>query len=111
MIITPKNHTISKFVAKLFVRVLVLMLLFAFIPFLMEDKTAGSLEHIYFYIPNKWALVFPALLFLTFITLLILCLRFRFSKTDLNWMVSLNAGLLIVYLIMLYARLYPLIFG
>lgn len=107
----PKNHTTSKLVAKALVRLFLLVLALAFTPLFMGEQTAGSLENVYFYITNRWALVFPALLFLIFIVLLILALRKQYSEPDINWMLSLNAGLLIVYLILLYSRIYPYVVG
>ncbi len=111
MTIPSKNHTISKFVAKLLVRLFMLLLLFAFAPAILETKMARPLSSTFVYIQNKWAFIFPGILFLSFLTLLIVTLRHKYQKTDLNWMLSLNTGLLIAYVIMLYAKLYPLIFG
>lgn len=111
MSLSPKNHTISKFTVKLLVRLFILLLLFAFAPFILENETRGSLAQSYFYISNKWVFIFPGLLFLSFLTLLILTLRYRYQKIDLNWMLSLNTALLIGYIVLLYIRLYPVIFG
>ena len=111
MTIPSKNHTISKFVAKLLVRLFMLLLLFAFAPAVLETKLARPLSATFVYIQNKWAFIFPGILFLSFLTLLIITLRHKYQKTDLNWMLSLNTGLLIVYLILLYTKLYPVIFG
>ena len=107
----PKNHTISKFAAKTLVRLFILLLLFAFAPAILERESTASLSQTFLYIKNKWALLFPGLLFVSFLTLLILTLRHKYQKTDLNWMLSLNAVLLIIYVIMLYSRIYPLIFS
>lgn len=111
MTISSKNHTISKFIAKLLVRLFMLLLLFAFAPAILESKTGRSLHSTFVYIENKWAFIFPGLLFLSFLTLLIITLRHKYQKTDLNWMLSLNTGLLIAYVVMLYVRIFPLIFG
>ncbi|WP_353185043.1 hypothetical protein [Parapedobacter lycopersici] len=111
MTISSKNHTISKFVAKLLVRLFILLLLFAFAPFILKEQTQGSLAQTFFYIDNKWAFIFPGLLFLSFIALLVLTLRHQYRLVDLNWMLSLNAALLIGYVVMLYIRIYPVIFG
>ncbi len=111
MTFPSKNHTISKFVAKLLVRLFMLVLAFAFAPAILENKTVRPLSETVVYIQNKWAFIFPGILFLSFLTLLILTLRQKYQKADLNWMLSLNTGLLIAYVIMLYARLFPLIFG
>lgn len=108
---TSKNHTTSKIIAKALVRVFLLVLILGFTPLFMGEEMANSLSSVYLYITNRWALVFPALLLLIFIVLLILALRQKYSKVDINWMLSLNAILLIVYLGMLYSRIYPYIFG
>jgi hypothetical protein len=101
----------SKFVAKLLVRLFMLLLLFAFAPVLVEKTTGRSLTDSFVYITNKWAFIFPGLLFLSFLILLVLTLRNKYRQTDLNWMLSLNTALLIIYLIMLYIKIYPIIFG
>lgn len=108
---TPKNHTTSKFVAKTLVRFFLLVLALAFTPLFMGEDTSGSLQNVYLYITNRWALIFPALLLLIFIVLLILALRQQYTKVDINWMLSLNALLLIIYLLLLYSRIYPYVFG
>lgn len=106
-----KNHTTSKIIAKALVRVFLLVLVLAFTPLFMGEETSNSLQNVYVYIENRWALVFPALLLLIFLVLLVLAVRQRYSKTDINWMLSLNAALLIVYLVLLYSRIYPYVFG
>lgn len=111
MAIQSKNHTISQFSAKLLVRLFILLLLFAFAPVVLEQEATRSYSETFVYIENKWALVFPALLFASFLVLLILTLRHKYQKTDLNWMLSLNTALLIIYIIMVYIRLFPVIFG
>ena len=111
MAIQSKNHTISQFAAKLLVRLFILLLLFAFAPVVLEQEASRSYNETVVYIENKWALVFPGLLFLSFLVLLVLTLRYKYQKTDLNWMLSLNTGLLIVYVTLVYVRLYPIIFG
>lgn len=110
MRVTSKNHTISKFTAKLLTRLFILLLLFSMAPFLIDRQLSARAEHIYVYIENKWAFIFPGMLFLSFLILLILTLRKGYAQTDLNWMLSLNTLLLIIYLILLYIRLYPLLF-
>src|SRR5690606_29412613 len=111
MAIQSKNHTISQFAAKLLVRLFILLLLFAFAPVVLEKETTRSYSETFVYIENKWALLFPCLLFLSFLVLLFLTLRHKYQKTDLNWMLSLNTVLLIVYITLVYVRLYPIIFG
>ena len=111
MTIPSKNHTISKFIAKLLVRLFILLLLFAFAPFILQDHTRVSLAQTYLYLDNKWAFIFPGILFLSFIVLLALTLRHKYQLVDLNWLLSLNAAMLIGYVILLYVRIYPIIFG
>ncbi len=111
MAIQSKNHTISQFAAKLLVRLFILLLLFAFAPIVLEQETTRSYGETFVYIENKWALIFPGLLFASFLVLLFLTLRYKYQKTDLNWMLSLNTALLISYVAMVYVRLYPIIFG
>ena len=111
MAVQSKNHTISQFTAKLLVRLFILLLLFAFAPIVLEQETTRSYSETFVYIENKWALIFPGLLFASFLVLLFLTLRYKYQKTDLNWMLSLNTALLITYIIMVYVRLYPVIFG
>jgi|SRR5690606_4015131 len=110
MRVTSKNHTISRFIAKLLVRLLILLLLFSMAPLLVDRQLAGRAEHVYIYLENKWAFIFPGILFFSFMVLLILTLRKKYTATDLNWMLSLNTLILILYLILLYVRLYPLLF-
>lgn len=110
MRVTPKNHTISMFTAKLLTRLFILLLLFSMAPFLIDKQLSARAEHIYVYLENKWTFIFPGTLFLSFLTLLIMTLRKRYAQTDLNWMLSLNTIILIIYLILLYMRLYPLLF-
>lgn len=110
MIKPPKNHTISQMVAKLTTRLFVLLLLLSVVPFLAEESYVRNLNDTYLYVINKWVLLFPLLLFFGFLTLLVLVLKFRYGKTDLNWMLSLNATLLVLYLVLLYIRIFPLIF-
>lgn len=102
---TPKNHTISKIIAKACLRVLVLLLAFSLYFFFTGDfKQTQSL-----YFENKSAVIFPILLFFTVITLMVLVLKNKFSKIDFNWFFALSALFLIVYIVLLYTRMYPLL--
>lgn len=75
-----KNHTISKFTAKLVVRLFMLLLLLALAPFVLEQQLARPLAETVVYLENKWAFIFPGLLFLSFLALLTLTLRHRYQK-------------------------------
>lgn len=97
--------------AKLLTRLFMLLLAFAIAPFFLDSNMAAKLETTYVYIENKWVFIFPAILFLSFLTLLILTGRAHHEKEDLNWMLSLNTLLLIIYVVLLYIKLYPAISG
>ncbi len=100
----------SKFFAKLLLRLFILLLLFSLAPFFIQHGLDARLQHIYISLPNKWALIFPVLLFLAFLTLLIITLRTKYKYTDLNWMFVLNTLILVIYLVLVYVRLLPIIF-
>ncbi|HWV72175.1 MAG TPA: hypothetical protein VN040_10680 [Pseudosphingobacterium sp.] len=110
MKIISKNHTTSKFVSKLLVRLFILLLAAAIVPMFADKQIAAKMEATYVYIENKWVFIFPLILFLSFLTLLILTGRTKHQKTDLNWMLALNTLLLIIYVIMLFIRLAPVIY-
>jgi len=105
-----KNHTTSKFISKLLVRLFIIILAVAIAPILVDQHMAAKLETTYVYIENKWVFIFPLILFLSFLTLLILTGRTKHEQTDLNWMLSLNTVLLIIYVILLCIRLYPAVY-
>ena len=110
MKIISKNHTTSKFVSKLLVRLFILLLAAGIVPMFPDKQIAAKMEATYVYIENKWVFIFPLILFLSFLTLLILTGRTKHQKTDLNWMLALNTLLLIIYVIMLFIRLAPVIY-
>ena len=58
MRVTPKNHTISMFTAKLLTRLFILLLLFSMAPFLIDKQLSARAEHIYVYLENKWTFIF-----------------------------------------------------
>ncbi|WP_036601858.1 hypothetical protein [Olivibacter sitiensis] len=107
-----KNRTItSKFVSKLLVRLFVILLVLGVLPIFVDEQVKSNLEVTYVYIENKWVFIFPLILFLSFLTLLILAGRAKNEQDDLNWMLSLNTLLLIIYIVLLYVKLYPSIYG
>lgn len=71
-----KNHTISKFVAKAALRVVIVLM--ALPVFMYFTKKESMLQHIVF--PNKIALLAPLLLLVLFTGLLILMLRNKYEK-------------------------------
>lgn len=111
MSIVSKNYTISKFSAKLLSRLFFLLLLFSFAPRVMGEDTLHPFQTLYFYMTHKWAVIFPGILFLSFVVLFVLVAKNKYRMVDMNWMLSLNAALLIGYLLVLYIRLYPVIFS
>jgi len=107
---TFKDLTTSKFISKLLVRLFMLILAAAIAPMFVDKQIAARMETTYVYIENKWVFIFPLILFLSFLTLLVLTGRAKHEKTDLNWMLSLNTLLLIIYVVMLFVRLFPVIY-
>ncbi|WP_270089382.1 hypothetical protein [Sphingobacterium sp. SYP-B4668] len=101
-----KNHTISKVIAKILLRLFVIILALAFIPLLSDNK--AQLQNTYLYFENKWVLIFPLLLFVIFVTLLFTMLKNKYTKTEVNWLFSLSTIMLSIYLLMLYSRIYPI---
>jgi len=110
MKIVSKNHTTSKFISKLLVRLFILLLAAFIAPLFIDSSIAAKMETTYVYIENKWVFIFPLVLFLSFLTLLVLTGRSKHGKTDLNWMLALNTLLLIIYVVMLFIRLYPVVY-
>lgn len=100
-----KNHTISKIVARTCVRVLVILLAFSL--YILYNYSDSASQTLHF--QNYWSIIAPLVLFFTVITLMILTLRFKYSKTDLNWLFSFACVFFAVYLSMLYSRIYPLL--
>lgn len=102
-----KNHTISKIVAKAILRfvllVLILGIAFSF------SKDANLLSKISLSFPQKWAIFAPIALFLFFLVLMFLMLKEKYKKTDINWLFSLSGAFLLLYLILLYSRIYPML--
>lgn len=104
---TSKNHTISKIVAKTMLRLFFLLLAFAAYLYFSIDKFV--MENMKVSFPHQWAFLFPMVLLVIEIGLLFLMLKQKYSKSDINWLFSLNSLLLNIYLILLYTRIYPLL--
>jgi len=104
---TSKNHTISKIVAKAILRFILVILILG-IAFTFS-KDANLLNKISLFFPHKWAIFAPITLFLIFLVLMVLMLREKYKKTDINWLFSLSGAFLLFYLIMLYSRIYPVL--
>jgi len=99
-----KKIKLSKLAAKTAVRIFVIILFFGLFPFVTGNNT--HLDSTHLYIENKWTLVFPAILFIGFTTLLVLCMKKKYQEPDLNWLLVLNTVILLTYLIMLYSRIF-----
>ena len=81
------------------------------LPFITGDQPwSAKLANAHFIIPNKWTLIAPAMLFLGMVTLLILAVKNKYQQTDYNWLLVLNTVVLLTYMILIYVRLYKLIF-
>ena len=94
----------SQIAAKAVVRVFLLLLLASTIPFLKGDNV--KLEQFNFVIPQKWTLIFPSILILSFVGLLITCTVRKYKLTDLNWLLVVNTLVLIAYGIAIFMRVY-----
>ena len=57
------------------------------------------------YFSHSWTLLAPVLLLLIFVILLFLILRHRYTKIEYNWLFTLSALFICVYLILFYIRL------
>ena len=104
---TSKNHTISKTVAKAILR-LILIVFIAGIVFSFS-KDAKLLENISLYFPHKWAIFAPISLFLIFIILMFMMLKEKYERIDYNWLFVLAGAFLLLYLLLLYSRIYPML--
>ena len=94
---------VSRIAAKTSLRLFVILILAACVPFLQNN---AKLNHMTFIVHSKWTFISPAVLLIAFVVLLILCLRNRYSKADINWLFTLDSVLLIVYGITLYLHLF-----
>ncbi|MVZ65989.1 hypothetical protein GQF61_08970 [Sphingobacterium sp. DK4209] len=104
---TSKNHTISKIVAKAILRIVMIILIIGIAYSFSKD--ANLLKNISLYFPHKWAIFAPISLFIVFIILMLMMLREKYKRTDFNWLFALAGGFLVIYLMMLFSRIYPLL--
>ena len=104
---SSKNHTTSKVIAKTIQRIVfIVMILGVAFSF---SKDAKLLDNISVYFPHKWAIFAPITLFLIFLTLRFLMMKEKYMRIDYNWLFSLAGGFLLIYIILLYARIYPVL--
>ena len=94
-------------VAKITVRLFLLLLLLAIVPLYQADST--KLHSLYFVTPHKWVLVFPCILIGGFITLFVGCTIQKYSKSDWNWLLVLNTIVLAAYCATTYIRVLQLV--
>jgi hypothetical protein len=93
----------SRIVTKIVIRLFFLLLLMALVPPLfMGDQ--NKLKNIYLAFRHKWEIIFPAILIISFITLLIIGAVRKFRETDLNWLLVLNTVILTIYGIAIYIK-------
>ncbi len=109
MKITAKNHTTSKIIAKTLMRLFIILLAFAAYPLFLGQEAKAKLGHISLAFTHKAALVAPVLLFCFILGLMIAVLKHKYNRIDLNWLFSLATIFGILYLILLYSRIYPAI--
>jgi flagellar biosynthesis protein FliQ len=106
---SAKNHTISKIIAKTLLRLFIILLAFASYPLFLGKEANSKLGQINLAFTNKVALIAPILLFCFIIGLMIAVLKHKYNRIDLNWLFSLATIFGILYLILLYSRIYPTI--
>jgi hypothetical protein len=67
------------------------------------------LQHTYFVIRNKLLLVFPAIIVIGFVTLLIMCIRNKYTKIDLNWLLVVNTAVLMACCLAIFFKVYAVL--
>lgn len=93
--IAAKSIKISRIAAKAVVRVLLFLILMAFVPFFTNNGWQKRLDKVYIVMPNKWVLVYPAIVVIGFISIFIVAVRQKFSKADVNWLLVVSTLVLI----------------
>jgi cytochrome bd-type quinol oxidase subunit 2 len=104
-----KNRTISQIAAKVSSRLFIVLLAIGILPIWLNTEWKDRLDEMYVYIPHQWTLIFPVLFLISFLTLYILAAQKKFKNEEYNWLLTLNSTLLIIYLVLLFYRLYPMI--
>lgn len=94
----------SQIAAKAVVRVFLILLLAATIPFIQGDN--AKLQNFNFIIREPWTLIFPVILILGFVSLLITCTIKKYKVVDLNWLLVVNTLVLIAYGIAIFIKVY-----
>ncbi len=96
----------SGIVAKAVARLFLLLLLLAIIPLFRVEP--DKLQHLYIVSKSKWLFVFPVILIGGFVYFFIRCTIERYSKEDSNWLLVINALVLMAYCATLFMRVYEL---
>ena len=105
-----RSLKISQVAAKTAIRVFIIILFFGLLPFIAgNDAMQARMQTTHLVIPNKWTLIFPAILFLGFLALAIICKKRKYQVPDFNWLLVLNTMILLAYMIMLYSRIFKAI--
>ncbi|MFD1769390.1 hypothetical protein [Sphingobacterium suaedae] len=95
-----KNHTISKIVAKAVFRITIILLALPIIIYFTNSAIMS--KQVSFSSP--WAIAAPLLLLLTFLVLLVVVLKNRYTKIEYNWLLTLSGLFVCLYLILFYTR-------
>lgn len=99
-----KNHTISKIVAKTFLKLLITTLALSLF-FIFNAKDLNNT----IYFSEAWLMIFPLLLFTIVFILLIIVLKNKYALAEMNWLFSLSTAFFCIYVILLYAKMYPIL--
>ena len=102
-----KNHTISKIIAKAILRLILIVIILGIV--FTFTKDAKLLDNISLFFPQKWAIFAPVLLFAIFIVLMFIMLKEKYQRIDINLLFNLSGIFLLIYLLLLYARIYPML--
>ena len=94
---------VSRIAAKTSLRLFVILILAACVPFMRGNSKVNQMS---FVVHSKWTFISPSVLVIAFIVLLILTLKNKYSKVDINWLFTLDAVILIIYGITLYIHLF-----
>jgi len=98
---------VSKFVTKIVLRIFVILLVAAMVPFFQGDQS--KLQHIYLTFHYSWQLIFPAIIVISFLFLLITCAYRKFNEPEMNWLLVLNTIVLLFYGIAIFIKVMHMI--
>jgi hypothetical protein len=104
------NLKTSQIVAKSITRLFFLLSLIAGVSYYFSPLAKDPrLKNTYFVISNKYLLIFPGILVVGFATLLIVCIRNKYNKMDLNWLLVVNTAVLMTVCLTLFLRIYSVV--